>query len=401
MYQAPASKPAPKRLQPQARGGRRSPGCPPGCPPGTPLTAGVPAPGGAPWEAAAPSAPSEAEAESGRDAECLRIWRNAIGVLDGLYRVLLHEAGRVRGDPGMGLKPLKDLLDQTRPQTEEARQLALFVRMLADFRRGEFIAYAFKIKKACLLLLLGPRGAITALNLEGTLEARLEGDGSYGLSRLGSLDHPPPTGDLCLDHRRGGRARRGGARGPKKEGARPAMEGAQYQQLLAQLDAAPSLGAPRSESEHFPALGSRADRGAARGAPARAAYADVAGAGGVAAAAPPGGPLVPATGLPTKPPSWDDLGEPLPRGAPWGDLVTGDPAAGDLSDDPYEELEGACPGGDTSRAGDDREEKEAAVPVTSGEEDGAPGGAAAATPPGGPEVPASDDLGGGDRAAAE
>jgi len=330
---------------------------------------------------AAASTPSAKRPEGeGGEAESLRIWHNTIDVLDGLYRVLLQEAARVRGDPGAGLKPLKGLLDQTRPQTEEARQLALFVRMLADFRRGEFTAYAFKIKKACLLLLLGPRGATTALNLEGAVAVRLEADGTYGLARADARAAPapegadgPPGGPKGASPRAGASARSSGrekARGrPKKEGAKPAMAETQYLRLLAQLDAAPALegAAPAApEGEPFPALKGAgagagagtgrgaASRGAARKAPARAAYAAV------------------TTGAASKLRSWDEVGAPAPSGASWFEISASNDQ-GDLSDEPYELEEFSPPDEDGGPAA-------ASPPAAASAPAGGPAGAPADAP---------------------
>ncbi len=263
-------------------------------------------------------------AVSAQNAECLRIWRNAIDVLDSLYRVLLLEADRVRANPGAGLKPLRDLLNQTRPQTEEAQQLSLFVGMLAGFKRGEFISFAFKIKKACLLLLLGPRGALTALNLEEAVDIWLEEDGTYGIARTGR-DPLAPARPPRPNTGRGepGRPRKGARpeRQPKKDGRRPAMEAAQYLQLLAQLDSAPRLGAPPT-GESFPALpgaAKKADdaRGGRQAAetPLTPAYAEVAN-GQLAAQS---GPSVPVARAPQ---TWAEIEVPRTRAVSWYDMMS-------------------------------------------------------------------------------
>jgi hypothetical protein len=251
--------------------------------------------------------------------EMMEDTERAVKALDGIYDRCLRVAGAIKGGGG-NLEDLERLLNQTAPVTEEDRRLAFVMSFLARVKRGSLIDYLFKIRRACLLLLIDGRAAAKALNLENDLDIRMDKSGCFHVTRLGASggrarDEGPRAADRAprqasdprsggggeggggggggsarssasaegegrsRSRRRGGRRNRGrkgsdagGAGGAAPDagqargGGRPVMNMAQCREVLAGLDARPASAppSPRPEAEEGPAPALSAPDAAAR-----------------------------------------------------------------------------------------------------------------------------------------
>jgi hypothetical protein len=191
----------------------------------------------------------------------------AIKALDLIYTRLLRQADALRRGAD-NIRTMERLLDQTRPVTEEDRNLAFFICLMASFKRGDLVAFLFKIRRACLLLLIDGQAAATALRLADTHVIWIDAHGRHHINPIG--DAPPAGGiaapnvapagaDASVRHGTSERPR-SGRRGPRAATAaagkvrnpnRPVMD---CQDLIAKIDAPDSVGPP-SNPEASPPSG--------------------------------------------------------------------------------------------------------------------------------------------------
>jgi hypothetical protein len=197
----------------------------------------------------------------------------AIKALDLIYTRLLRQADALRRGAG-NVRTMERLLDQTRPVTEEDRNLAFFICLMASFKRGDLVAFLFKIRRACLLLLIDGQAAATALRLADTHVIWIDEHGRHHINPIGDLGDVPPAGGIAAPNvvsapagasaRQGTSERPRSRRGPRAAAAaagkvrnpnRPVMD---CQDLIAKIDAPdpagpPSnLGAPPSGTQALP-----------------------------------------------------------------------------------------------------------------------------------------------------
>lgn len=181
--------------------------------------------------------------------------KRAVNALDSIYNRLLRIASSAKAGGG-NLQDMERLLNQTIPATEEDRRLAFFMSFLAGIKRGSLIEYLFKIRRACLLLLIDGHAVATALNVENSLEIWTDDDGMFHVTRLGDEpeetrpaesrdrgDRPNGTrNEFTEPRRRRGRRNRGRGREKEREAAprgaatgKPVMNMDQCHQVLAGL----------------------------------------------------------------------------------------------------------------------------------------------------------------------
>lgn len=104
--------------------------------------------------------------------------------LDIAYSRMMRTAAAIKAGTGR-LADLEGQLNRLDCTTEEERRLAFMVAFLAGVKRGALIEYLFKVRRACLLLLLDGRGIATALGVEGSLVIEAAGEGRYRVTRAG------------------------------------------------------------------------------------------------------------------------------------------------------------------------------------------------------------------------
>ena len=117
----------------------------------------------------------------------------AIKALDLIYTRLLRQADALRRGAD-NIRTMERLLDQTRPVTEEDRNLAFFICLMASFKRGDLVAFLFKIRRACLLLLIDGQAAATALRLADTHVIWIDAHGRHHINPIGDA---PPAGGIA------------------------------------------------------------------------------------------------------------------------------------------------------------------------------------------------------------
>jgi hypothetical protein len=189
--------------------------------------------------------------------ELMKKTQDAVKALDSIFTRLLGLAEQARRGADV-LRAMEDLLNQSPPRTEEERHLAFSICFLAGQKRGELIAYLFKIRKACLLLWVDEFAVATALNAADILDIRVdEGDGLFRVARLGAKG-APGAGRLQPARADPPDSRRGGARGPNRAPSRPAgphrgtvtgrpvMDMEECREVLASLGAGVPAGPPPS-----------------------------------------------------------------------------------------------------------------------------------------------------------
>ena len=138
----------------------------------------------------------------------------AVKALDNLYDRCLRQAATIRNGGG-NLRELESLLNKTIPATEEDRRLAFAMAFLARIKRGSLIEYLFKIRRACLLLLIDGPATVTALNVENCLDIWTGEDGLFRVARLSEGGRPreTPAARDGEEPRRRNRGRRNRGRG--------------------------------------------------------------------------------------------------------------------------------------------------------------------------------------------
>ena len=184
----------------------------------------------------------------------------AIKALDLIYTRLLRQADALRRGAD-NLRTMERLLDQTRPVTEEDRNLAFFACLMASFKRGDLVAFLFKTRRACLLLLIDGQAAATALRLADTHVIWVDAHGHHHINPIGGA---PPAGaiappnvvsapaDASGRHDTSGRTRSRrdpraatAAAGKARNSNRPVMD---CQDLIAKIDGPAAAGSPTNEA---------------------------------------------------------------------------------------------------------------------------------------------------------
>jgi uncharacterized membrane protein YgcG len=145
---------------------------------------------------------------------------NAVSALDMVYNQLLFRANEIKQGRG-DLEEMEKLLDRTLPVTEEDRRLVFTVCFLERIRRPELVAFLFKIRRACLLLLIDGAAVVTALKVENVLDIWVDETGHYRVARCDA--GAPSQAHAAREDPRGSGPRedpRGGPREDPRGGSR-------------------------------------------------------------------------------------------------------------------------------------------------------------------------------------
>ena len=276
----------------------------------------------------------------------------AIKALDLIYTRLLRQADALRRGAD-NIRTMERLLDQTRPVTEEDRNLAFFICLMASFKRGDLVAFLFKIRRACLLLLIDGQAAATALRLADTHVIWIDAHGRHHINPISNLSDAPPAGGIAApnvvsasadgsvrhstsERSRNRRGPRAATAGKVRNPNRPVMD---CQDLIAKIDAPDSAGPP--SNPEAPPSGVQAPPLPETAAPAATAagkepsYLAALIRGGAAAAPAAAAPAAPAAAAPAAPRMRPATPAPMPRPAaalPPFDVVPTNIRWGDFDD---------------------------------------------------------------------